>query len=92
MTPEHIKAHLEATGWEEGHHGTYTTEMQIRSPAGISTRRVRVKFNQLTIRVDVHSSVGSNWIRIAGCSYDAVRKEPDGRLAILGFHLPGVKR
>lgn len=92
MTPEQIREHLLATGWEERREGVFHSEMSISAPWGTVTRPVRVQFNTNTLRVDVHSSFGSNWIRVAGCNYEAVVRELDGRLRVISFHLPASKR
>lgn len=93
MEAQDIRAHLKRTGWRhQSASDSYTSDMEFKTPTGVYTRPVRVKFNKLTLRIEVQSSAGYGWIRIGGASFDAITRVPDGRLQVVSMFLPAERR
>lgn len=88
MSPNEIRAHLVATGWQLAHSQHYVSDMNVKSATGVTKRRIRIKFNVRTLTIECKSSVGAGWFRIGGDDYDNIRQEPDGRIRVITFFLP----
>lgn len=92
MDEKAIRAHLVKTGWELSKTGSYVSSMKLASHWGADERTVRVRFNKLSITIEILMRASARWLRIGGCSFDAVRQCPDGRLQVISFYLPAEKR
>ncbi len=87
MNEQAIKDTLSRLGWEFRKQGYFYKTQRVNTPTGVVERQFRVKFNKHSLAVQMHSSVNSFWIRIGGCSFDAVRRNPDGTLQIISYKL-----
>lgn len=91
MKPEEIKAHLAATGWAENASSHYCMDVAVRAGDVVNARPVRVRFNKLTLVVEMRKSVGYGWFRIGGGDYDWVRLEPNGTMRVVTYFFPARK-
>lgn len=88
MTPEAIKAHLIETGWQLSRRGDYTRTLTLTTPAGTSSREVRVVFNKYSIAIQMQMLTECRWLRIGGATFESVVMTPKGMRCITFFFPP----
>lgn len=89
MKIDEIKQHLLDTGWEIGSQQHFYKEVKIADRVDVKARNIRVKFNKVTLTIEMQSASGSYWIRIGGCGYESVRKNEQGDMMVITFRFPG---
>ena len=86
MSPKRtlLEACLKHSGWKPDRWGHWqkTVPRAEREP-----RRLRVKLQDLSCRIEVRSSDGSSWIRMGGEYYSKLVELPDGRLRVGTYFL-----